>query len=263
MKKTLLSAVLFCTTLISNAQCDPVVSFSQNFETFTDGVLPQSCWTANTGSPKLTVATVSGNRVLQAYSFFSPAAPIYIVSPELTSIDGNQALSFTAQPAAGSTPGGIMTIQIGTMSTATDFGSFQEVGTPITVSASQTNFAFTIPASNAHKFIAFKIVADAQHVASLIDNINYQPDLGIDTPQLNTFKLYPNPSNDKRVTISYDSNEASSVVIYSVTGAKVFETQIDSNSEEKTLDLSVLSGGVYILKLQSGEFTSTKKLVLK
>lgn len=262
MKKTLLSAILFCTTLISNAQCNPVVAFTQNFETFTDGVLPQSCWTANTGSPKLTVATVSGNKALQAYSFMSPAAPIYIVSPELTSIDGNQAISFTAQPATGSAPGN-MTIQIGTMTTATDFGSFQEVGTPITVSASQTNFARTIPASNAHKFVALKIVADAQHMAALIDNINYQPDLSIDTPQANTFKVYPNPSSDKKITISYDRIEASSVAIYSVTGAKVFEKQLDSNSEEKTLDLSLLSGGVYILKLQSGDYSATKKLVLK
>lgn len=262
MKKTLLTGAICFLSLISNAQCDPVMAFTQNFETFTDGVLPQNCWTGNTGNPKLTVATVSGNRVLQAYSFFSPTAPIYIVSPELTSIDGNQAISFTAQPATGSAPGN-MTIQIGTMTTATDFGSFQEVGALITVSASQTNFARTIPASNAHKFIALKIVADTQHMAALIDNINYQPDLSIDTPQANTFKLYPNPSDNKRVTISYDSNEDSSVAIYSVTGARVFETQIDSNSEEKTLDLSVLSGGVYILKLQSGDFTSTKKLVLK
>ncbi|WP_447637870.1 T9SS type A sorting domain-containing protein [Flavobacterium microcysteis] len=262
MKKTLLSVAFFFATFISNAQCDPVVSFTQNFETFTDGPLPQNCWTGS-GSPKLSVATVSGNKVLQAYSFMNPTVPFYIVSPELTSIDGNQAISFTAQPATGSAPGN-MIIQIGTMTSATDFGSFVEVGTPFTVSATQTSFARTIPASNAHKFIAFRIVADAQHVASLIDNINYQPDLSIDTPIANTFKIYPNPSADKKVTIvSSNLQNDSSVTIYNLTGAKVYETVIDSNSTENTLNLSDLSAGAYIMKLQSGDYNTAKKLILK
>lgn len=262
MKKTLLTLALCCLSFISNAQCDPVTSFSENFETFTNGVLPQNCWTGS-ASPKVTVATVSGNKVLQAYSFITPTAPFYIVSPELTVIDGNQKLSFTAQPATGSAPGN-MTIQIGTLTTASDFGTFQAIGTPITVSSTVTTFNnIVIPASATQKFIAFRIQADAQHVASLIDNITYQPDLSIDKPQLNTFKLYPNPSADKKITISYNSNDTSSITIYNLTGAKVFETQLESNSEGNTLDLSALAGGVYVLKLQSGNYSDAKKLVLK
>jgi len=262
MKKTLLSVAFFFATLISNAQCNPVVSFTQNFETFTNGPVSQNCWTGST-APKLSVATVSGNKMLQAYSYINPTEPFYIVSPELTSIDGNQALSFTAQPATGSAPGSML-IQIGTMTSATDFGSFVEVGTPFTVSASQTSFSLNIPASNAHKFIAFRIVADAQHVASLIDNINYQPSLGIDTPTVNTFKVYPNPSADKKITIaSSNLQNDTSVIVYTLTGAKVYETVINSNSTENTLYLSDLSAGAYILKLQSGEYNTTKKLILK
>lgn len=262
MKKTLLSVAFFFATFISNAQCNPVISFSENFENFTNGPVSQNCWSGS-GAPKLSVETVSGNKVLQAYSFMNPTVPFYIVSPELTSIDGNQAISFTAQPATGSAPGNML-IQIGTMTTATDFGSFVEVGSPITVSATQTSFARTIPASNAHKFVALRIVADAQHVASLIDNINYQPDLSIDTPIANTFKVYPNPSADKKVTIvSSNLHNDGSVTIYNLTGAKVYETVIDSNSTETTLHLSDLSAGAYILKLQSGDYNTTKKLILK
>ncbi|TPD65900.1 T9SS-dependent choice-of-anchor J family protein [Flavobacterium microcysteis] len=262
MKKTLLSVAFFFATFISNAQCNPVVSFSESFENFTNGPVSQNCWTGST-APKLSVATVSGNKMLQAYSYINPTEPFYIVSPELTSIDGNQALSFTAQPATGSAPGNML-IQIGTMTSATDFGSFVEVGTPFTVSASQTSFSLNIPASNAHKFIAFRIVADAQHVASLIDNINYQPNLSIDTPIANTFKVYPNPSADKKITIAGSNlQNDTSVIVYTLTGAKVYETVIESNSTEKTLYLSDLSAGTYILKLQSGDYSTTKKLILK
>ena len=262
MKKTLLSVAFFFATFISNAQCNPVVSFTQNFETFTNGPVSQNCWTGST-APKLSVATVSGNKMLQAYSYINPTEPFYIVSPELTSIDGNHARSFTAQPATGSAPGNML-IQIGTMTSATDFGSFVEVGTPFTVPASQTSFSLNIPASNTHKFIAFRIVADAQHVASLIDNINYQPNLGIDTPIVNTFKVYPNPSADKKITIaSSNLQNDTSVIVYTLTGAKVYETVINSNSTENTLYLSDLSAGAYILKLQSGEYNTTKKLILK
>lgn len=262
MKKTLLSAVLFCAYLTSNAQCDPVTTFNQNFETFTNGPLPQNCWTANTGNPKLNVATVSANKLLQAYSFMSPTAPIYIVSPELTTIDGSSMITFDTQFSTGSAPGN-MTIEVGTLAAATNYASFQAIGSPITVTSSLTNQTVNIPATT-DKFIAFKIVADAQHVSSNIDNITYIPRLNINKPHLDVFSIYPNPSTDKKITIASSSlQNDTSVIVYTLTGAKVYETVIDSNSTEKTLYLSDLSAGAYILKLQSGDYNTTKKLILK
>jgi len=83
------------------------------------------------------------------------------------------------------------------------------------------------------------------------------------------FSVYPNPSTDGNVTLMYDlknnTSDKNTVSVYSLTGAKVFETQITSNAGfyTKDLNLSSLSAGIYILKLDAGSVTKTQKLVIK
>jgi|AntRauTorckE5430_2_1112549.scaffolds.fasta_scaffold00684_4 hypothetical protein len=83
-----------------------------------------------------------------------------------------------------------------------------------------------------------------------------------------SFGIYPNPSADKQINLIYDVNTLNTtnnnVAIYSTTGQMVFQSELKSNSGfyNKSLDLSSLSGGVYILKFTSGEFTTTKKIIL-
>jgi len=84
-----------------------------------------------------------------------------------------------------------------------------------------------------------------------------------------SFGIYPNPSTDKQINLVYDVNDLSSdkndVAIYSTTGQKVFQTTLSSNQgfRNKSLDLSSLSDGVYLLQFTSGTFTTTKKIILK
>lgn len=263
MKKILLSAVLFCISLMANAQCTAVATFNETFANFTNGVLPQNCWTGSTGSPKLSVVASGADKALQLYGFMTPTVPFYVVSPELTAIDGNNKVTFSSQYITGSATGGIMTIQVGTLATATDYASFQVIATT-TVSTVNPTFSTVVPAS-AHKFVAFKIVADIAHTAATIDNIVYEPNLSVVKSELNSFTVYPNPSVDRNVTISYNNslvaNEKNSVAVYSLAGAKVFETQMQENTQ--TVNLSELASGIYILKLQSGSNVATKKLILK
>jgi len=263
MKKTLLTAGLFCLSLIANAQCTAVTNFNETFANFTNGALPQNCWTGSTGSPKLLVAASGADKALQLYAFMTPTVPFYVVSPELTSIDGNNKISFVSQYVTGSAAGGIMTIQVGTLATATDYTSFQVIATQ-TVSATNPSFSTVVPAS-AHKFVAFKVVADLAHTVATIDNIVYEPNLSVGKSEINTFDVYPNPSVDRNVTISYNNDvvasEKNSVAVYNLAGAKVFETIMQENTQ--TLNLSELASGIYILKVQSGSNVATKKLVLK
>lgn len=265
MKKILLSAGLFCLSFASNAQCTAISTFNENFENFTNNSpLTENCWSSNTGSPKVTISTVATSKVIQLYSFMSPTVPFYVVSPELNTIDGNHKLSFELKPIAGT-----MTVQVGTLSNATDFTTFQAVGSPIEVSSAVTTFSnIVIPASTTQKYIAFKAVAVNQHMAASLDNVSWQPTLGIEDSNLISFKVYPNPSVDRNITISSDSqligNDKNSISIYSLTGAKVFETEMKNNSgNTNTINLSDLTAGIYIMKIQSGDFNTTKKLVLK
>ncbi|GLB48873.1 T9SS type A sorting domain-containing protein [Neptunitalea lumnitzerae] len=83
-----------------------------------------------------------------------------------------------------------------------------------------------------------------------------------------SFGVYPNPSYDKKVTVVYDIPGGVSVdntiSVYTINGEKVFDKTINANEGfyNTTLDLSSLSGGVYLLKMQSGDFSGTKKLIL-
>jgi hypothetical protein len=84
-----------------------------------------------------------------------------------------------------------------------------------------------------------------------------------------SFGFYPNPTTDKRITLIYDLKnsvaEKNSVTIYSVTGAKVFETEVTNNSGfyTKEVNLSSLTSGIYIVQMQSGNYTESKKLVIR
>lgn len=83
----------------------------------------------------------------------------------------------------------------------------------------------------------------------------------------NSFRIFPNPSTDGRVQVLYENNQANgngSVAVFSLTGKKVFETQLKNNGfYNQTIDLSMLSSGVYLMKFQVGDYSDTKKIILK
>ena len=83
-----------------------------------------------------------------------------------------------------------------------------------------------------------------------------------------SFGVYPNPSADKKISIVYElpagAAAQNTVAVYSLTGAKVFETKIANTSGffNQQIDLGALNAGVYVLQFQSGDYSTTKKIVL-
>ncbi|MDT7831105.1 lamin tail domain-containing protein [Flavobacteriaceae bacterium S356] len=75
------------------------------------------------------------------------------------------------------------------------------------------------------------------------------------------FAAYPNPVNNKRFTITTNSISEKTVKIFNVLGRQVYATKFSSNN--KLMDVSSLSMGVYILKVQEGSKIATKKLVVR
>lgn len=99
---------------------------------------------------------------------------------------------------------------------------------------------------------------------------NVVPALGLDEVNESvSFTVYPNPSTDGKVTLIYDlknsGSDKNTVSIYSLTGAKVFETSITNNAGfyTKDLNLSGLSAGIYMLNVQAGNQVKTQKLIIK
>ncbi len=250
--------VVFGTT---ETTCEAQETLDENFDEASS--LTDICWSANEGSP---IVYVDGetNQYISFYSSMSANTAGYLVTPELSTIDGQHALSFETMMQEGSAPGNV-TIQIGTLSDATNFETFSAVGDPITVPAEVAEYSVTVPATT-DAYIAFQIIADGQHVAAAIDNVKWQTILASDNFSFeNQFSFYPNPSVDKNITIVNNTGNTGTFSIYSLTGAKVFETEVTNNSDyyTKAVNLSSLTSGIYIVQMQSGNYTQSKKLVIR
>lgn len=86
---------------------------------------------------------------------------------------------------------------------------------------------------------------------------NRWEDLSVATPQLDRIEMFPNPVNGNEVTIL--SNHDITAEVYDILGKKVTVQNITSNQSK--LNISTLTKGVYIVKLNSKIGTQTKRLI--
>ncbi len=71
--------------------------------------------------------------------------------------------------------------------------------------------------------------------------------------------IYPNPATQGKIYITSKLNKPKEVEIFDVLGKKIIATSLLN----KTLDVSSLSPGVYILKIKEEAFSATRKLVIR
>ena len=74
-----------------------------------------------------------------------------------------------------------------------------------------------------------------------------------------SFKLYPNPAINDAVYITTATNGVKDIAIYDVFGEVVLTDRISS----KSLNISRLVAGVYVLQVIENNKTMTRKLVVK
>jgi chitodextrinase len=74
---------------------------------------------------------------------------------------------------------------------------------------------------------------------------------------LESFKMYPNPTNGN--TVYFNITENVSIKVYSILG-KLIDSK-NSTQNKNTLDISSLSKGVYLVRVTNGEKTVSRKLV--
>jgi hypothetical protein len=80
-----------------------------------------------------------------------------------------------------------------------------------------------------------------------------------ETSIIEGLNLYPNPVSNGKVYITSKNDLDKEVIIFDVLGKKVLQTIISS----KELGVSNLSPGVYIIKINEGDATATRKLIVK
>lgn len=133
MKKTLLLFVLG-TTLYSatlTAQCTANATIDDDFESYTAGSsagLPD-CWSKIGTGPMIGLRNTSGEsnsgtNFINIYTFFTSNANVYIISPELSTIDGNHFAEFYVRTAYLD-----VTLEYGTMSDNSNASTFVSAGT--------------------------------------------------------------------------------------------------------------------------------------
>ena len=74
---------------------------------------------------------------------------------------------------------------------------------------------------------------------------------------LNTFKMYPNPTNGNKVYFNLSEN--AKIQIYNVLGKQVLNTKL--SKDDNTININTLSKGVYMVKITTGKQATLKKLI--
>ncbi len=83
-----------------------------------------------------------------------------------------------------------------------------------------------------------------------------------------TFGMYPNPSANKIVNLVFDlkntTSQESTISVYNIQGQLVYTTQVNATNGfyNKTLNLSNLQSGMYIVQFKAGDNSLSKKLIL-
>lgn len=87
------------------------------------------------------------------------------------------------------------------------------------------------------------------------------PTLSGKTIETSSTNIYPNPSNGF-ITVSTDITDEIEVTIQTIEGKLVYQNKLVNNNN-KTLDVSVLNSGVYIMRLSTGNHIfKTQKLII-
>jgi hypothetical protein len=71
--------------------------------------------------------------------------------------------------------------------------------------------------------------------------------------------FYPNPVTNGKLYITSKSNDDKQIAIFDVLGKKVFQSQLTS----KELNISSLSPGIYFIKIEEGDASTTRKLIVR
>ncbi|MCG9971604.1 T9SS type A sorting domain-containing protein [Christiangramia crocea] len=107
-------------------------------------------------------------------------------------------------------------------------------------------------------FLTFLLVGFLMIAAPAIAQETSRAPQRTETP-IDGLSIYPNPVTGGKVYISSTKNQDKIIEIFNVLGKSVYKTRIRG----REMDVSTLTPGIYILKIQEGKAKATRKLVVK
>jgi hypothetical protein len=107
------------------------------------------------------------------------------------------------------------------------------------------------------------IVRNSYNTGKLPDGNSF---FGIDnhsTVSSTTIKIYPNPANET-INLLFDRsvNDLMNVQIINTSGVEVFSSSLVPSGRKVQLDVNGLAGGIYIINIQTKDFTANGKAII-
>ena len=189
------------------------------------------------------------------FTAFFGFAPTYNAG-SVMSINGDDAIELFENGSVSDTFGDINADGNGTAWDYLDGWAYRNSNTgPEGTTFTSTNWtysganAFDGESNNTSAATPFPIGTYSNTTASISDN------------SIKGFSTYPNPVRGNNLTVTTSSTDVKTVNIFNVLGRKVFSQRFSSMS--KTMNVSEIASGVYIMKVTEGNNIATKKLIIE
>ena len=84
-------------------------------------------------------------------------------------------------------------------------------------------------------------------------------ELSVKEVPIEGLSIYPNPASGQKVYITTKAGKSKMIEIFNVLGKNVLSAELVGNE----LNISSLDPGIYIMKIQEGKSSATRKLVVR
>ncbi len=263
MRKFYYLAVALFSIAELKAQCTPQDLISEGFESYTAGTgEPMAdCWSIITdgadGVRNKVGDANTGNNYAFIYTMFNWNSVSYIITPEISSIDGEHYAEFYLKASRDD-----VTIEYGTMTDNTDASTFVSIGSQAITQDYEKITTPNVAPTAGHKYFAIKLTAPTFHTALYLDDFEWKKEttMGVfDANNQNNFRYYPNPVRDY---LNIDSDKGiEKVEIYDVNGRLIYHSVF--NKRNVQINIQELSSGVYIVNTVMNGKTKQFKMIKK
>jgi hypothetical protein len=109
------------------------------------------------------------------------------------------------------------------------------------------------------------VLSNIDSITLNICSVGLVPNLSIEDNSFEAFNIYPNPNQGSfNIELSSTYSDETTIQVYDLLGKLVYEKEFLNNSSLlKSVDLSNPSSGVYIVKVNQGKSSISKKLIVK
>lgn len=241
------------------------IVFNPNNVTIAEDAPAQTLPFSNEGNQAKT-----GNKYMAAFASYNivngQAVPVtqsdWLISPQITLGETGNIVTFWAK--SYTTQYGSERFKVLISNTNTEAASFTAISTGNYIEAANTTwteYAYNIPATYnlQNVYIAIQCVSNDSFIFMVDDfKVTTTPTASNDEFFKNNFTIYPNPTTDELNITTVNGLELNEISIFDLTGRKV-----KSFKNEKTLNVSDLASGTYIINIKTNEGTGTSKFIKK